>query len=510
MINLLRIIKRIFPIGMLSLFILVYPFVLKAQLTTSTALTPAQLVQNVLLGPGVTSSNITYTGIPITRGSFNGVASNIGFASGVILSCGNIANAEGPNDDSGISGTNGFPGDIDLDSIMWPTLSYDATLLEFDFVPTSDTIKFRYVFGSDEYMEYVSTFGSGINDGFGFFISGPGISGPFSNNAKNIALIPGTSLPVTMYNLNLNNNGSYYFDNGDGSGSGTAPDGQTIQYDGFTVPLTAICAVQCGQTYHIKIAIGDGGDEIIDSGVFLEAGSFSSSGNLSISTTANNFGGIASGNDSAIYEGCGSASILFDRGVANSTNADTLNYTIRGTANNGLDYSPITNAVYFVPGQDKALLTINSLPDALTEGTERVILSIYQASSCGAMDTLSLTIYIIDTPPLQVKLPNDTSFMCPALNLPITATITGGVAFGGHTYTWTNANGNGATVLVSPFATTTYYVTVTDSCGQTATDSMLVNIMPYSPLQLSFSNDTAICSGNEVFLDATSSMGSPG
>ncbi|MGQ0828126.1 MAG: choice-of-anchor L domain-containing protein [Bacteroidota bacterium] len=504
----LRILKKIFAIGMVS--ILAAPFILKAQLITSTTLTPAQLVQNVLLGAGVTASNITYTGLTITRGSFDGASSNIGFSSGVILSCGDIANAEGPNNDDATSQSNGFLGDNDLDSIMSPTLSYDVSILEFDFIPTSDTIKFRYVFGSDEYMEYVSPFPGGINDGFGFFISGPGITGPFSGNAKNIALIPGTSLPVTMYNLNLNNNGTYYFDNGDGYGSGTAPDGLTIQYDGFTVPLTAICPVQCGQTYHIKIAIGDGGDEIIDSGVFLEAGSFSSSGNISISTSANNFGGIVPGNDSTIYEGCGFASIVFDRGPANSTNPDTLSYSISGTANNGLDYSTILNTIYFAPGQDTALLTINSLPDGLTEGIETIILSIYQTSTCGATDTLFLTIYIVDTPPLQVKLPNDTSFMCPVQNLSLTATVTGGVIFGGHTYTWTNVSGNGATVFVSPTTTTTYYVTATDSCGQTATDSIRVNIMPYASMQLLFNNDTSICSGNSVFLHATVSSGSPG
>jgi hypothetical protein len=183
-------------------------------------------------------------------------------------------------------------------------------------VATSDSIRFNYVFGSEEYMEFVSTTPGGINDGFGFFISGPGISGPFSGGAQNIAIVPGTSLPVTMFNLNLNTNSAFYFDNGDGFGTGTAPDGLTVQYDGFTLPLVAAAAVQCGQTYHIKLAIADGGDYSLDSGVFIEEGSFTSTGNVYMSSSTS-FGGAVSGNDTTIYEGCGFASILFDRGLNN-------------------------------------------------------------------------------------------------------------------------------------------------------------------------------------------------
>ncbi|MBK7946535.1 MAG: choice-of-anchor L domain-containing protein [Flavobacteriales bacterium] len=42
-------------------------------------------------------------------------------------------------------------------------------MLEFDFIPTGDTLRFRYVFGSEEYPNY--TCGS-VNDVFGFFLSG--------------------------------------------------------------------------------------------------------------------------------------------------------------------------------------------------------------------------------------------------------------------------------------------------------------------------------------------------
>ncbi len=481
----------------------------KAQLTTSTSLTPAQLVQNVLLGGGITATNITYNGAPFAIGDFNGINSNIGLPGGVLMTSGDVINAVGPNNSSSSTASNGLPGDPDLDMIMSPTSSFDVSILEFDFVPTSDTIKFRYVFGSEEYMEYVSP-GSSINDGFGFFISGPGITGPYSNNSKNIAIVPGTTLPVTMANLNLNNNGAYYFDNGCGGcfGGATAPDGQTVQYDGFTVPLTAVTAVQCGQTYHIKIAIGDGGDSSFDSGVFLEGGSFASAGSTFI-TSSTNFGGAIAGNDSLIYEGCGFASLLVKRGTADTATAQTFHYSLIGTAVNGTDYSLLDDTVHFAPGQDEAFVVINSIADAEIEGTETVTMELYSTSACGGNDTVSKTIYIIDTPPLKVSLNDDTALVCPSQNLFLTAQTAGGVAIGGYQYAWTNYSGTSDTLHINPLSTTSYIVVVTDSCGNTASDTCTVSFAAYTPMQFTFNNDTTICGGQSVLLDANVTGGLP-
>jgi gliding motility-associated-like protein len=489
--------------------ILITSLSVKAQLITNNSLTPAQLVQTVLLGSGVTASNITYNGASIAIGDFDGSLSNIGLPAGVLMTCGDITNAVGPNNASGSSTGNSLPGDPDLDLIMSPTLSYDASILEFDFVPTSDTVKFRYVFGSEEYMEFVSTTPGGINDGFGFFISGPGITGPFSNSSKNIALIPGTTLPVTMFNLNLNSNGAYYFDNGDGFGSGTAPDGQTVQYDGFTVPLTAITEVICGQTYHIKIAIADGGDGILDSGVFLEAGSFASGGGTTI-TTSTNFGGTIAGNDTLIYEGCGFASLLIKRSAADTATAQTFHYSLIGTAINGTDYDFLSDSVTFAAGQDSTFVVINSIADTDIEGTETVTMELYSTSTCGGNDTVSKTIYIIDTPPLKVSLNDDTALVCPVQNLFIKAQTNGGVAIGSYRYTWTNYPGSTKDTLhVNPLSTTSYIVTVTDSCGNTASDTCTISFTAYTPMQLTLNNDTTVCGGQSVLLDANVTGGLP-
>lgn len=475
-----------------------------AQLTVNGTFTPAQLV-DTLLGTGVTASGVTYTGSVNTRGTFNGTLSNIGFTSGVLLTCGNLTNAIGPNNMSGASVGNGLPGDSDLDLIMSPTTSYDATILEFDFVPTSDTVKFNYVFASEEYMEYVSTVPGGINDGFGFFISGPGISGPFSGGAANIALVPGTSLPVTMFNLNLYTNAAYYFDNGDGFGTGTAPDGATVQYDGFTVPLTAVAAVQCGATYHIKLAVGDGGDDILDSGVFLEAGSFSSQGVTIVPEIS--YGGA---NDSTLYEGCGLACIYFVR-TSNLANADTVNLTIGGSAVNGVDYNtgvvgiPLPSQLIFAAGQDSISYCINAVSDGVLEGLDTINLSIILTGACGGTTTYA-TVYLDEYAPLTLSL-NDTTFCNFGGTVTIDALVTGGVE--PYIYTWSGGLPSTPSNTVTVASTTTYTVTVADACNSVVdptpnvTDTTTITVATFAPMVVNAGSDMIVCPGDALLLSST-------
>lgn len=493
----------------LALIFLIFtclPDNLKAQLTTDNTLTPNQLVQNVLLGGGLTATNVTYTGDVTAIGSFDGTSSNIGFSAGLIMASGNISNAVGPNNAS--SQSNNFSttsSDPELTGIASGSIN-DAAILEFDFIPSSDTIKFRYAFGSEEYMEFAS---SSYNDVFGFFISGPNPSGGNYTNT-NIALLPGTSTPVSINNVNLNNNSTFYFDNGNGFGSGTAPDGQSVQYDGFTFPLTAISPVICGQQYHIKLAISDVGDGSYDSGVFLEAGSFASGKSTNISAVANNFGGVSLGNDSTIYEGCGFSSFVIVRSGPDVATAQTFSYVISGTATEGDDFSPVGTNLSFAVNQDSAAITITSLPDQLIEGMETVTITLYVTSTCGGNDTLTKTIYIEDTPKLKVLLNDDTSLVCPIPNLYITAQVAGGVATGGHTFQWQNHPGSTHDTLhVYPTTTTTYIVTVTDTCGNVATDTAVINLTSYTPMQLTMSDDTSICYGESAFLNSSVSNGLP-
>lgn len=483
------------------LALLLGPAAAFAQLTTSNAMTPQQLVQNVLLGPGVTASNITYSGDPQAIGTFGGFT-NIGISNGIIMTTGTISTTSpdgpaGPNNSSSSGLDNNFPGDSYLDGIAGvPT--FNAAVLEFDFIPNSDTIKFRYVFGSEEYMEYVN---AGYNDAFAFVLSG--VSTPLA--PVNIARLPNSTVPVTIDNVNLFANQSYYYDNGDGTGTGTAPDGPFIQYDGFTVALMAKYPVVCGETYHIKLAIADAGDGIYDSGVFLEAGSFSASNNV-VNITSDVPNGV---NDSTIYEGCSVGYFIFDRGANNTSTADTLYYTISGSATSGTDYSGFGNNVIFPVGTDSALVSVSAFLDQLPEGTETITLTWTYTNPCtGNTTSDSHTMYIVDTPPLTVTASNDTSVTCPGAPVQLVATAGGGGP-GGYNYSW-SSGGSTPAITVTPLATTTYTVTVTDNCGSApVTETVTITIANYQPMQITTSPNTSICRYDQAEMAVSVTGGLP-
>lgn len=251
------------------LFFLIFIFIIALAKSVSFAvtttdlntLTAAQLVER-LQGSGISVSNVTYTGANTAAGSFTGgTADGIGMESGIILTSGNVANAASPNNSDGISTNNGLSGDSDLNAIVSPLTTYDATVLEFDFIPTYDSVSVKYVFGSDEYNEYA---GGNYNDVFAFFLG-----------SVNIALIPGTSTAIAVNNVNNTTNSAYYNDNDYGDFGGSTP--YNTEYDGFTTVLTAQAAVTPGATYHVKLAIADTYDSTRDSAAFLQEGSFISS-----------------------------------------------------------------------------------------------------------------------------------------------------------------------------------------------------------------------------------------
>ena len=229
---------------------------------------PSTLVQN-LLGLGVSFSNVTYSGTAWSSGTFTGGSGIVGFGSGIVLSNGDAASVAGPNGTSA-STCNSNSGDQDLANLAGVPLAstYDATVLSFDFVPAFNNITFQYVFSSDEYNAYV---GSTFNDTFGFFVNG-----------VNAALIPGTSTAVAINNVNACVNPSYFINNTTqtttlGSCTQTLPSaGLNTSMNGLTTVLTVNAAVTPGVTNHIKLAICDLGDCVLDSNVFIRANSFSS------------------------------------------------------------------------------------------------------------------------------------------------------------------------------------------------------------------------------------------
>lgn len=364
-----------------------------SQLVVTQTLTPTQLVQNTLVGYGVTVSNVSYTGAPVAIGKFtNGGTTNIGFLSGIILTSGSATNCIGPNSSGSITTSNNAGGDPQLQALVSGTVQ-DAAALEFDFIPIADTLKFRYVFGSDEYPEFSN---SNYNDVFGFFISGPNPAGGNYVN-HNMAIIPGTTnTPVSINNINngTSNSGpcthcNYYIDNSSGL---------TIEYDGLTTILTAFVVVAPCSTYHFKAAIGDVGDGSYDSGVFLEANSFISTA-VQISTSFSVAGAFPNA-----LEGCNDAQLT-------ATLPKKLNYpfvipidTMWGTAINGVDFPHIPDSIVVPANTKSATITLHPLVDNITEGVENYNFKI-RTSAC-TIDTIVVDIY--DYRPIEASSSVDT------------------------------------------------------------------------------------------------------
>jgi len=467
----------------------------------------AYLVQHILLGNGVTVSNITYSGDDTAFGFFNGLNSSINLDSGIILTNGMATDACGPNNNSAT--TYSWPhchqfSDPDLAAIAGVSVTSVAKI-EFDFIPYADTIKFKYVFGSEEYPEFVNSF----NDAFGFFVSGPGINGPYTNNAENIALIPGTTnTPVTIDSVNCTVHSGYYVCNWPSTpcNVGCPTNAQlpttTVQYDGYTVPLTAIAAVECGQQYHIKIAICNASDCDLESGVFLESGSFSSTGatvSRSVGLNHTYYPG-----DSILYRGaCGSASLLIERG--SSTIADTIVIDTAGTATPGVDYTPLPDTVILPVGVTGDTINISAFPSAKT-GLQTLVVSMIQRL-CSQPDTQKVTIYIGNPPPIVINEP--TQIACFNGSVSLTPAVSGGVGTGGYLYNWSTGSTASSDTVHNITTDTSFVVHVKDLCGDSATDT--VHITMETPMHLTITNDTTLfCPHDTVTLTTVVTGGKPG
>jgi hypothetical protein len=212
-------------------------------------LTAAEVAAAVT-GPGATITNVRITGSTRSIGTF--AEGGLGIGSGIILSSGDIGDAVGPNDSSGAGVALGTAGDTQLDSIVSPHTTHDAAILEFDVITTTPVFTISYVFASEEYREYVD---HEFNDVFAFYVDG-----------VNIARTPGSSDPVAINSINHLRNTNLYRDNESGSAT---------QFDGFTVPMLAVGFVESHVSHHIKIAIADTADAILDSAVFIEQGGVS-------------------------------------------------------------------------------------------------------------------------------------------------------------------------------------------------------------------------------------------
>jgi len=207
-------------------------------------------------GPGIIASNPVFTGDPRAAGLFVDPDALVGFEAGALLSSGDVRLLPG-NDSRRTSTSFREPGDPDLQALVGIGRNGDAAVLEFDFVPNSDTVSIDYVFGSEEYNEFV---GNLFNDVFAFFINGTG-------SADNCAVLEDGSI-VSINTVNSGQNADQYINN-DPSVFDPVP--FDIEPDGFTVVLTCQATVTPGAVNTAKLAIADFSDLGIDSYVLFDS-----------------------------------------------------------------------------------------------------------------------------------------------------------------------------------------------------------------------------------------------
>ncbi|MFO7842508.1 MAG: OmpA family protein [Bacteroidales bacterium] len=227
------------------------------------------IFKNIFFAPdcGVKVDNFRLTGNIFSIGYFQNHCVKLQIEEGLILSTGNVMDAMGPNDKTNSGAKVNFSGDRDLDLIS-NGKTYDAIVLEFDFIANSDSIAFDYIFASEEYPEYVK---KGLNDSFAFYLFKEK-----SREITNLAKLPISNMAITVDNVNSFDNSKYFISNNDKYNCLF----YSLQFDGLTTKLSTGYKVNPYQKYHIKICISDVGDGYFDSAVLLNANSFRSLGTL--------------------------------------------------------------------------------------------------------------------------------------------------------------------------------------------------------------------------------------
>lgn len=464
------------------------------------------LIENVLLGKGVTAFNFQVYGAPIQYGFFSGGGTSIGLDSGLVLNCedinqitipagigGLIPNTGGNSGSFGptsmgtatnndlLSVANSVPGLIGQSFSV--SSANDAAVMEFDFVPLSDTIEFRYVFGSDEYTTFINT---QYNDVFAFLLSGPGIIGPYTSpvgfpgGSKNLAVVPNSSppLPITISTVQPALNGVYYVSN---------QPNFNIGLNGYTTVLTAKSAVTACDTFHIRLAIADGSDHSLQSAVFIEANSFSAKGvSLIAKPSYNTLGG-----DSTAFEGCGNVSLTIRR-TGGIQYADTAYLNLGGVAQNGIDYSLIPSYLIFQSGSDSVSINFDVLADGISEGLEDIIFSVTYNSSCVSGSTDTLILNISDPYPIINTTSNDTTINCTQGPVAFSNSTSGLSPF---TYLW---NTGDTTTAITVDSAASYIVKIKDAC---AADSLFDTITLFEvtpPFATQDLSDTIFCDSDSI------------
>lgn len=356
---------------------------------SSNGQTAADLVNSVLVGGGVSVSNVRFNNdagvLNETTGAQLGTFTNnlsgfpgLTFSEGLILATGDVSVATGPNEyyteyllglpfyyDGASAPVENSMSCNELSQIVNSTIVYPA-VLEFDFMTTADVVTFNYVFASEEYPEFV---GESYNDVFGFFVTDL-----TTNQTSNVALIPGTNTAITINNVNASSNSQYYHTVADGS--------SWMEYDAFVGPLAATFSVVPCRWYHIKLAISNVSDAAYDSAVFLQAQSF-----IANATAAQT---IYDREDLPIVvQDCNTCTVTFSQPEPQSQDV-VIPLTYSGTAVNGVDVATLPPSVTIPAGQTSASILVRAIGD-FTPDTLQLNIH-YESTACEEASTISLLI----------------------------------------------------------------------------------------------------------------------
>lgn len=319
------------------LFGLFFQFGNAQYITVDESYTPQDLVEDILINsPCANVFNVSVSGGNFASGEksygfFDATGTGFPFENGIILSTGKINNSPGPNsylsDDGGSMGWNGDP---DLNQALGLSNSFNATILEFDFIPLGNHISFDYIFSSEQYLSSPTSGQCNFTDGFAFLLKEAS-----ATTYDNLAVIPGTNIPVKVNTVRGPGTicppaNATYFD-------AFNDDNHPTNYNGQTVVLTAQADVIPGQTYHIKLVIADEGNYRYDSAIFLGGGSF-------------NFG-IDIGDDRLIADGnplCPSETLVVDATQTGATGYQWFQNDIALIGETNSTYTVISEGEYSV------------------------------------------------------------------------------------------------------------------------------------------------------------------
>ncbi|QRE03721.1 choice-of-anchor L domain-containing protein [Flavobacterium psychrophilum] len=523
---------------MLYVFFLLNSVFLYSQATVVANPTNAQ-INSSLNGPNLTITGGTLVGAapPATLRSqqvvtfTNGIAgAGLGLESGAYFSTGE-APFELSNKNSLAISTKNPAGTSTLSDANLSAIDNTAVndLVSYSFTitlgPAVSGLKIGYQFGSEEFPDYV---GTRFNDVFGFFVSGPGITGVVNmarlpnGNATSINKVNSGVLgdqasipPVAAYDgtqsaLYINNghtmavSGGKYIQNPNPQ---PGPFPVFVEFNGLTKLINrTITGLTPGGTYTFKVVIADAGDFRYDSGVFIDMMEGMINTNLAVTNTVSSM---------SPQIGCDVTFTLTasNAGPGNATNTKVTDllpsgYTFVSATPSAGTYNSVTGV------WDVGLLNIGAVPTlqiVATVNPSGVYLNTATIASGDIVDinATNNSSSVTPVPTVAIVATNTTSTaaICENTAKALTATPAGG--------TWSVLSGGGtilgttytpADVAANTPVTIRYTVAAVGSCPATTSDiTFTVNV--FAGTATNTTSTAAICENTAKALTATPAGG---